>query len=248
MSADTQTSTAFWRQHLLVPGMLFILAVMLIELFHIDLALSQWLFHLEGGVDGWPLRSAWLTEKLIHVGGRDLVILLGVILISLLALSSKKATLAYYRRGLIFLLMSVLSSVILVRLGKSFIHLDCPWHLKIFGGAADYFSLFSPKVDANSPGQCFPAGHSSGGYAWVALYFFALSYAPRYRWLGLGFGLGLGVIFGVAQQLRGAHFLSHDVWSLAIAWCSAMSWYYGLFLRRKRDQNQTCQALEALSR
>ena len=31
-------------------------------------------------------------------------------------------------------------------------------------------------------------------------------------------GLGLGLLFGIGQQLRGAHFLSHDLWSLAICW------------------------------
>ncbi|QYJ83146.1 phosphatase PAP2 family protein [Shewanella aegiceratis] len=234
-SLDTASSPAFWRYHLMLPAVCFLLAVSLIELFHLDIALGQWLFRLEGGVDGWPLRNAWVTENLIHVGGRNLVILLGVTVLTLLGLSYKKPALASYRRGLVFLFMSVLSSVLLVRLGKSFVHLDCPWHLKIFGGRADYFSLFSGQFDANSPGQCFPAGHSSGGYAWVALYFFALAYAPRYRWFGLGFGLLLGLTFGIAQQLRGAHFISHDVWTLTISWFSALTWYYALFLRRQPE-------------
>ncbi|MCG9721231.1 phosphatase PAP2 family protein [Shewanella sp. Isolate7] len=234
LPVDTPTSPAFWRHHLMLPAICFLLAVSFIELFHLDIALGQWLFRLEDGVDGWPLRNAWLTEKLIHVGGRNLVILLGVIVLSLLGLSYKKPALKAYRRGLAFLFMSVLTSVILVRLGKSWVHLDCPWHLKIFGGSADYFSLFSGQFDADSPGQCFPAGHSSGGYAWVALYFFALAYGPRFRWIGLGFGLLLGLTFGIAQQLRGAHFISHDVWTLTISWFSALAWYYALFLRRRQ--------------
>ncbi|MCG9754866.1 phosphatase PAP2 family protein [Shewanella insulae] len=243
--AATANSPAFWRHHLMLPAVCFWLAVGLIEAFHLDIALGQWLFRLEGGVDDWPLRNAWVTENLIHVGGRNLVILLGVLILSLLGLSFKKPTLASYRRGLVFLFMSVLSSVLLVRLGKSLIHLDCPWHLKIFGGSADYFSLFSGQFDANSPGQCFPAGHSSGGYAWVALYFFALAYAPRYRWFGLSVGLLLGLTFGIAQQLRGAHFISHDVWSLAISWFSAFTWYSALFLHR-HVETQTSPALETL--
>jgi len=38
-------------------------------------------------------------------------------------------------------------------------------------------------------------------------------------------------VFGIGQELRGAHFLSHDLWSLAIAWTSASLLYYGFFLR-----------------
>jgi membrane-associated PAP2 superfamily phosphatase len=39
----------------------------------------------------------------------------------------------------------------------------------------------------------------------------------------LGFGLAAGLIFGLAQQLRGAHFLSHDLWALAISWLVALA-------------------------
>jgi membrane-associated PAP2 superfamily phosphatase len=41
----------------------------------------------------------------------------------------------------------------------------------------------------------------------------------------LGFALGLGGVFGLAQQLRGAHFLSHDVWTLMICWLIALALY-----------------------
>lgn len=32
----------------------------------------------------------------------------------------------------------------------------------------------------------------------------------------------LGLTFGITQQLRGAHFLSHDLWSAALCW--AIAW------------------------
>ena len=62
-------------------------------------------------------------------------------------------------------------------------------------------------------------------------------YNPRYAKFGLLFGIGLGAIFGFAQELRGAHFLSHDLWSLAIAWTSASLLYYSFFLRVPKVKN-----------
>lgn len=50
-----------------------------------------------------------------------------------------------------------------------------------------------------------------------------------WRWLGLMIGLVAGLIFGISQQLRGAHFLSHDLWSLTICWLVALGFFY-LFL------------------
>ena len=86
------------------------------------------------------------------------------------------------------------------------------------GGLRDYVGLFATRPHGMPRGVCFPAGHSSAGFAWVSLYFFALPVRPAWRWRGLAVGLVAGCVFGAAQQLRGAHFLSHDLWTLATCW------------------------------
>lgn len=59
----------------------------------------------------------------------------------------------------------------------------------------------------------------------MALYFFLLATRPRWRWVGLAVGVSLGVLFGATQQLRGAHFLSHDLWTAVICWACALGGY-----------------------
>ncbi len=84
--------------------------------------------------------------------------------------------------------------------------------------------LTCPSFRPCRPAQrlaCFPAGHTSSAYAWVALYYYFRTVAPRFRWYGLAFGLALGLVFDIGQQLRGAHFFSHCLWTLGIAWCVA---------------------------
>ena len=81
--------------------------------------------------------------------------------------------------------------------------------------------------------SCFPAGHASAGYAWVALYFFFLARRPAWRWRGLAIGLIAGAVFGIAQQLRGAHFFSHDLWTLMICWSTALLLYVGMLAPRR---------------
>jgi membrane-associated PAP2 superfamily phosphatase len=39
----------------------------------------------------------------------------------------------------------------------------------------------------------------------------------------------LGAVFSVAQQSRGAHFLSHDLVSAMIAWLICLALYWRLF-------------------
>src|SRR5690606_12799694 len=90
-----------------------------------------------------------------------------------------------------------------------------------YGGLRPFIGLFQTRPLLLGHAACFPAGHAGSGYAWVALFFFMREVRPQWRWPALLIALALGAVFGVAQQLRGAHFLSHDLWSLAISWTVA---------------------------
>nr|WP_082708475.1 phosphatase PAP2 family protein [Marinobacterium profundum] len=219
-----------WRQLGLIPLVLFLLGVALLEIWELDLKLGDLLYRLEG--QQWALREHWITAGIIHNGGR--LLSFGLLFITLLGwgLSWIRPSLRHWRPGLSYLISAVLCSVLLVNIAKRLTGLDCPWSLQRYGADRIYHSLFSLDPATASGGSCFPAGHASAGYAWVALYFLALhhfsdSSAPSrcYRHLALLPGLGLGLIFGISQQLRGAHFISHDLWTLAICWFSALILY-----------------------
>ena len=47
----------------------------------------------------------------------------------------------------------------------------------------------------------------------------------------LAIGLAAGLVFGISQQFRGAHFLSHDIWSLALCWYLSLGIHYAIFRR-----------------
>jgi membrane-associated PAP2 superfamily phosphatase len=85
--------------------------------------------------------------------------------------------------------------------------------------------LFGDRPDDLPRAQCFPGGHSSSGFALLALYFALRDRRPRAaRWF-LGGALAVGTLFAFGQEARGAHFLSHDLWSLGIAWFTCLAVY-----------------------
>ena len=43
------------------------------------------------------------------------------------------------------------------------------------------------------------------------------------------------MMFGIAQQLRGAHFLSHDLWALMLCWLVALAMHRVMLVPRMRD-------------
>ena len=139
----------------------------------------------------------------------------------------------FLRRPLASLLVAVMLSTLLVAWVKSWTNMDCPWDLVRYGGDRRLIDLFALRPLGLRRGACIPAGHASAGNAWMALYFFFASVAPRWRWAGLAVGVGLGLLFGFTQQLRGAHFLSHDIWTAALCWATALLLY--LPFRRDAD-------------
>lgn len=211
----------FHRAHLqwplLVLGSLFFVSSVL----HGDLWIADRLYALEGGQ--WALRHTWATQRLIHLIGRDLSTAAWLAVFAAWLVACLRGGWMHLRRPLLYLLVASALSALLVSWIKVWSNVDCPWDLARYGGERAYVGLFQWRPAGMARGQCFPAGHASGGYAWLALYFFMMAVKPRLRGWGLALGLAAGLVFGLSQQLRGAHFLSHDLAAVAICWTCAVA-------------------------
>lgn len=185
---------------------------------------DQWLAGLIYGWGGreWVLRDSFLVEQLAHLVGRQLSVFGWLLVVAAWGVACLRPGWAGLRRPLACLLVSVLLSTLVVAWIKSWSNMDCPWDLASYGGTRPYVGLFAVRPIGLERGVCFPAGHASGGYAWLALYFFLAAAWPRWRLIGLATGLGLGLVFGFSQQLRGAHFFSHDLVTAGICWAVAL--------------------------
>jgi membrane-associated PAP2 superfamily phosphatase len=96
----------------------------------------------------------------------------------------------------------------------------------VVGGVA-WVSHWQWTHSDGGPGHCFPAGHASAGFAWLVGYFaWPQGSAVARRWL-IG-ALIAGLTLGVAQQLRGAHFMSHTLWTSWICWTWAWCFSAGV--------------------
>ncbi len=192
-----------------------------------DQLLADKIYSLQG--EQWVWRDSWVTRQLLYQGGKwfSNAAMLAAAALCLWAwiASSRSARAAGLRGPLLYLVLAGLLGAGMVSLLKSLTNMDCPWSLERYGGLREFVGLFELRPQGMERGVCFPAGHASAGYAWVSLYFFALLLRPAWRWWGLAVGLVAGGVFGVTQQLRGAHFLSHDLWALATCWVLALGVY-----------------------
>lgn len=177
------------------------------------------LAHLAGSAAGFPARHSWWLGEVLHEGGRRLAWLLALGLClavwwpvgPLRRLPSSRRT---------QLAISTLLAAAMVSLLKAGSHTSCPWDLAEFGGTARYVSHWSTVADGGS-GRCFPAGHASSGFSFFGAWFAFHPFDAGAARLALFTAAGAGLAFGLAQQWRGAHFMSHTLWTGLVCWCTA---------------------------
>lgn len=209
------------KEHVWLPLAVFVVVAILLEATRIDLWLADLVYRLEGGT--WSLRRDPFVRDVLHnEANRAISVFYAVLLIGCAA-SFFVERLAVYRWGLVYLVAAIAGSTILVALLKDVTHVNCPWSVDRYGGDVAYLPTLREILAHGPKVRCFPSGHASSGFALFAFYFFCRMYVPPLRWYALGFAMVVGLTFGIAQQLRGAHYVSHDVWAMAICWFVAVA-------------------------
>ncbi|MBL8343842.1 MAG: phosphatase PAP2 family protein [Rubrivivax sp.] len=187
------------------------------EIGGLDLPLAR----LYGSAQGFVWRDHWLTGGVLHGGARALAwALFGVLVLGLWRpLAFVRGLL---RRERVWWLATTLLCVSLIPLLKRTSATSCPWSLVEFGaGLAEYVPHWMPGVRDGGPGGCFPSGHASTAFAFLTGWFALRERAPvaARRWLIATVAVGLGL--GWVQMMRGAHYLSHSLWTAWICWTVA---------------------------
>ena len=165
------------------------------------------------------LRDNWYLAELNHRYVKDLLILVYVsfLVVWLASFKFEKIKSLRWTYGYFFA-MVILSTSIIGLLKSQSAH-ACPWNTTI-PTAQGFFWDFS-----TTKGHCFPGGHASTGFALMAGYFVFRQSNQKRAYFFLFSGLILGFAMGWAQMMRGAHFLSHNLWTAWIIWLVNVIFY-----------------------
>lgn len=198
----------------------------------LDLALAGWF----GTAKGFALRDVpWLFYGFHEV---PRLAAWGCVLLLLVSIWRPFGPLAKLDRAdRAWLVGTILLSLVAVSLVKSSSATSCPWDLQQFGGSASYVSHWVPGIRDGGGGRCFPAGHASAAFAWVAGWFAFRPHDRRVARAWLAAALVIGTVLGLAQQARGAHYMSHTMWTAWICWavaCTADFVRSSMTLREKK--------------
>ncbi|MBC7608936.1 MAG: phosphatase PAP2 family protein [Polaromonas sp.] len=197
--------------------------------------LDLWMAHWFGGSKGFELEAHWLWRDALHDNIRHWPWLLELALLISIGLpfgNLKKISRA--RRAQLGL--TTLAALLVVSGIKTWSNTSCPWDLQQFGGVANYISHWAWGVKDGGNGGCFPAGHASAGFAFIGGFFAFRHSLPKSAWRWFAGAMLVGLILGIAQQVRGAHYMSHTLWTAWLCWTSAALIDYGVsrLIARKR--------------
>jgi len=190
----------------------------IIDLGGIDTAIQDWIY--DPASQSWPItKSDRLLRLIFYDAPKIAIIAFAAGVFAALLWSFWDQRWAAYRRHMAFLLVILALVPGIASLGKAWTNIYCPAQLSRYGGSVPRTGLLEPYPKTfvqEKRGRCFPAGHASGGFALLAL-FFVLN-RPAARIAGLITGLGAGWLMGGYQMLIGAHFLSHTIFTMVLAW------------------------------
>lgn len=217
-SRDTPAAltTAWWMATWMALG-----GVLAWDASSLDLTVMAWL----GNAKGFPLRSNWWLETVMHDSARRLATVMYLVLWAMVW-----RPVGFFRQfqrvERLEMAVGVTAALLAVTLIKRYSLTSCPWELQAFGGAASYVSHWQWALTDGGGGMCFPGGHASSAFAFLALVLPGLAALPGSRPYKIATRLLVavlvgGLVLGAVQTLRGAHFPSHTLWTAWVCWVTA---------------------------
>ena len=209
----SQAASSAARRDAWIAGIALV-GLVLWEASGLDLVATRWIATPEG----FPWRDHPLTSGWLHTGGRGLAWAMMALLAVDLARPLASGPSRRERARSIGLVLATLLLVPLLKRGSS---TSCPWDLAEFGGGSPYVPHWWLGWSDGGPGHCFPSGHAVAAFAFFGVYFLWRHHRPSLARAMLAGVLLAGLAFGWTQWARGAHFVSHSLWSAWLCWVIA---------------------------
>lgn len=170
----------------------------------IDLYLIQpWV----GTFGEFALKGDWYLAKLNHTYVKQMITAVYLSFFILWCASFKVGKLKSKRWQYGYMFWVSMLCTCIIGFMKAHAAHACPWDMT-HPTATGFIWDFSATA-----GHCFPGGHASTGFALVTGYFVYRLDQTNRAWFYLFAGILLGFAMGWAQMMRGAHFISHNLWT-----------------------------------
>lgn len=214
------------KQQIVITAVVLLLSIVFFGVSSFDIMIQNHLFNSK--TQTWLLnRDLEPYHFLFYSGIKKLLLIIGASLLIILFFFRQNRHIKPYTKGLIIVLLSAILVPSIVGTLKKTTNMPCPKDEMIYGGLYPRTAVwehYAPRYQHKEKIACWPAGHASGGFALMSLFF--LFKRKRNRYLGLLLGLVTGWSMGNYKMLIGDHFFSHTWITMLLAWLTILSVTY----------------------
>ena len=207
------------NKQIIVTALILLVTIIFFGLTDIDLYIQDLFYNFT--THKWILD--WHLEPykfLFYDGIKKLLIIIAILFLFTLILFWKKPFIQEYKKGILILILSAVFVPAIASGIKSQTNMPCPKDEIHYNGVYPRIAVWEQYSDEfklhHKKSKCWPAGHASGGFALLSLFF--LFKKRRNKIIGLGIGLVTGWSMGLYKMIIGDHFLSHTVITMVLAW------------------------------
>ena len=191
-----------------------ILILIIGQLTNLDLVIEDYYFDIN--TQQFPWNDTWFANDFMHGYVKIFIKYCGqalwlVVMLDLIYPWRFIDTWLRFRLRFVMVASIIIPALISAIKQISFLH--CPFDVDRYGGYAPFMRLFDGLPEGVKAGHCFPAGHATVGLWLAAICVFWLPNKPKVAFAIFTAGLSVGFTLGWVQQMRGAHFLFHTLWS-----------------------------------
>lgn len=206
------------NKQIFITAVLLIVVICLFQFTNLDIFVQSHFYNYE--LKSWFIdKNEPILKFLLYDGLKKAIIIFNVLILIALLFFRKKQLIQEYKKGLIIVLLSSIIIPSFIGTLKAITNTPCPCNLVEFGGEYPEKKLFDSYPEnfvQKSKVKCWPAGHASGGFALMSLFF--LFKTPKNRKIALAIVLVLAWSMGNYKMLLGDHFLSHTIITMLLSW------------------------------
>ena len=205
-------------KQIIITAILLIAVIALFEFTDLDIFIQNFFYNFE--TKNWLInKDEPILKFFFYDGIKNLLILFALAILFSLLFLRKRSFVQEYKKGLIIVLLAAIFVPVIIGSLKAITNTPCPCNIVNFNGKYPEIKVFDsyPKdFIQTSKAKCWPAGHASGGFALMALFF--LFKTPINQKRALITALVIAWSMGTYKMLLGDHFLSHTIITMIMAW------------------------------
>ncbi len=207
-----------FKKQIVITFLLLIGVILFFEFTNTDVWVQNLFYNFH--THTWMVdRDNKILKIIFYTGIKKVLILLAVgMLLSLIFFRNSKI-IKEYKRGILIVVLSAIFVPLIVGALKAVTNTPCPKNTDIYGGVYPEVKVLEsyPKdFKQKKRIKCWPAGHASGGFALLSLFF--LFKNPKNRKKAIVVAMVVGWSMGLYKMFIGDHYLSHTIVTMVLAW------------------------------